>query len=216
MPIRGVRVNMPAMASKADIEKPISIVRPADAQSVQDILDRAHRQELSANKALTRTVDGALRSQRGKELLSKTLGMALSHHGRTKKGGPSLRPVAPGTNGRAFHFSFSTVGRASADTSKGPATGATSGNAESRPDTGSESSNGGSPPKANTPTSSSSGRAQPDLGSKEAGHQRYVERDAALARRGRGLRDRCRASAAAIDIVRAQGGRRDGTRSQLS
>ena len=173
---------MPVMSSKADIEQPISIVEPAHAKSVQAILDRAHREEQSVNTALTRTVGGALSPPRGKGLLSKTLGLALSHHGRTKKGGPSLRPVAPDTNGRAFHFSHSTVNRSTASSGQGSRKAGGSGNA-AEPNEGSGGrSSGGTQTTANGTTSSSTGRAQPDLGSKEAGHQRYVERDAALAR----------------------------------
>ena len=178
MPIRDLRVIIGAMASKGDIEKPISLVKPAHAKSVQAILDRAHRQEASANKALARTVDKALHPPRGKGLLSKTLGMALSHHGRTKKGGPSLRPVAPDTKGRAFHFSHSTVGRTSG--AGGGRGGSTTTN---RPSTENGRSSGGAgSPGATTTAGPSPATGPQDLGSKEAGHQRYVERDAALAR----------------------------------
>ena len=166
------------MAQRADIEKPTSLVEPANAKSVQAILDRAHRQEISANKALLMENDGALRVPPGQGLLAKTLGLALSHYGRTKKGGPSLRLVAPDTNGRAFHFSHDTVGRNSGGDAGGKGS-----STSARQGTSGEGSTGAGTADADPRgSSSSSGRAKPDLGSKEAGHQHYIERDEALAR----------------------------------
>ena len=164
------------MASKADIEEPISLVRPANAKMVQAILTRAHKQERSTDKALARMANQALRPVRSKGLLSKALGQAMAHHGRTKKGAASLRPKAPDTNGRAFHFSHSTVGKGASGAGRGAAPGgsggagpAATGSSGTKQDPGSTTAGTGSP-------------AFPDLGSREAGHQRYVERDAALAR----------------------------------
>jgi len=168
------------MASSADIEKPISIVRPANAEMVRAILTRAHKQEMSADKALARNTQAALRPVRSKGVLSKALGQALAHHGRMKKGATSLRPKAPDTNGRAFHFSHITVGKGKVG-SRGAAPGASTG---ASADSGSENSGSSSGTTGKNAGSGTAGGSLglPDLGSREAGHQRYVERDAALAR----------------------------------
>jgi len=174
------------MASSADIEKPISLVRPANGKAVRAILARAHKQEMSADKALARNTKAALRPVRSKGVLSKALGQALAHHGRTKKGATSLRPKAPDTNGRAFHFSHSTVGKGKAG-GRGAApsapTGAEPGGGSDDAGLGPGSGSGsGTPGKGAGSTSGGESSGMPDLGSREAGHQRYVERDAALAR----------------------------------
>ena len=96
--------------------------------------------------------------------MSKTLGLALSHHGRTKKGSPSLRPTAKDAGGRAFHFSHSTVG-------KGGARGSTGSAGPSSPGGGAGGSRAG---EATSSQGAAGGKA-----TKEAAHQAYVERDAA-------------------------------------
>lgn len=176
------------MPPKASIEKPVSLLRPANAKIVRAILERAHKQEKLADKQLTGSVGRITRSAGKAGLLSKTLGLALGHHGRTKKGGPSLRPTAPDTGGRAFHFSHSTVGKGGARGS--PGGGASGGQAGS-------GSSGGGPGGGGVPGGEPGGGdgggterpgavAQPGTpggkDTREAAHQAYVERGAAQAR----------------------------------
>ena len=164
------------MSSNADIEKPISLVRPVHAKVVQAILDRAHKQERSADRGLARSAQKMLRPSHSTGVLSETLGKAMAHHGRTKKGSVSLRPKATDTGGRSFHFSFSTVNKNS-----GASDGSGSGNSP-RPTSGAGVSGSEATTNKTKHRQPEKDRTHVGLGSKEAGHQRYIERDAAVAK----------------------------------
>ena len=156
---------------KASIDKPESLVRPANKKALQAVLDRAHQQEKAASKAALRVPGGGKGLGNGNGLLSKALGMALAHHGRTKKNGPSLRPTAKDTGGRAFHFSHSTVGKtktkgSGGGGSAGGSTGGSAGSGSGGGQGGSQASPAGKGPQA----------------TRESAHQGYIERDAAVAR----------------------------------
>jgi hypothetical protein len=166
------------MAKQADIEKPISLMRPANAKTVQKILDRANKASAAESKAVVRNAAKITSGlSRGGGKLSKTLGLALAFHGRATKGAASMRQKAPDTNGRSFHYSHSTVGRT--DGRKGSAS-AGGGGGSAGP------SGGTTAPSAATSGTGGRGKAKP--ATREAAHQAYVERDSAVAsERGAGV-----------------------------
>src|SRR6195952_2152719 len=94
------------MAKSPDIEPPISFFRPTDAKTIARILERARR----ADERESRRQSKGGRATKASSL-ARALGKALSHHGRARPSHASIRPTAPSTGGRAFHFAHSTVTR---------------------------------------------------------------------------------------------------------
>lgn len=164
------------MAKQADIEKPISMMRPANAKAVQKILDRASKAAAAESRAAVRDA-GKISSGvgRGSKQIARTLGLALAFHGRATKGSASMKQKAPDTGGRTFHFSHSTVSRnggkrKAASASGGGGGGSTPGRGEGT--TASGAADGG----GSTGGGSSGGKKN-----RETAHQAYVERDSAVA-----------------------------------
>ena len=147
------------MATKADIENPISLLRPANAKIVQKILDRANKVVAAESRATVRQA-GQVKTgaSRNAKAISRTLGLALAFHGRATKGAASMKQKAPDTGGRTFHFSYSMVSRH----------GGGSGHAGREGTTASGAAASGSGGGEGTST-------------QEAAHQAYVERDSAVA-----------------------------------
>lgn len=83
------------MAKKADLDKPISPMRPATAKAVQQILDRANKAAAAKSRAALpgagRISTGAGRSRKP---TTRTLGLALASHGSATKGVASMKQKA--------------------------------------------------------------------------------------------------------------------------
>ena len=148
------------MAKTPDIERPITFFRPTDAKTIARILERARKADARESR---QQFKGGRKARRS--ILAEALGKALAHHGRTKPHRASVRPTAPGTGGRAFHFAHSTVTR-----------GGTANTAA-----GAKAASASATPAGTTSTGTRSTGASTGHTTREAAHQTYIERDDALA-----------------------------------